>query len=452
MLKIGDFSKLARVTVKTLHHYEQLGLLRPASIDRYNGYRYYSLQQLPRLNRILALKDLGFSLDEVARLIDREPSLEQLRAMLQEKQAELQRRVSAEQRRLELVAVRLNEIEAEGKPLLPDAALKALPALQVVSQKTVAPSVESVAARSEQLYRAISAWLAQTHLRPSGEWLALHDNPEYSERAVPIGTAVVLAPQPQAAGSLAATGSLPAGQVALRWLPAVPEMACAAVPRQPASLMQAYTGLYAWVEANGYLLNGPVREVYLQEPGQRAAEMVELQFPVERNRHWHIHHNASQANKETEMEVKFVNSPAMTLVGLRYQGKNQNHEISALWDAFNQRCPEIPHTIEGAAYGVCRVPTGLPEGEFEYIACIPVSQVEAVPAGMQVVELPALKCAAYPHHGKLDTLGETYQALYQGWLPQSGLEVLEPGFDMEYYGQEFDFTDKSVFYIYVPIK
>ncbi|TLN00286.1 MerR family transcriptional regulator, partial [bacterium] len=114
MLKIGDFSKLARVTVKTLHHYEQMSLLRPAWIDRFTGYRYYSLQQLPRLNRILALKDLGFSLGEVSRLLDRELSAGQLRAMLEEKQFELERRAQAEQRRLEMVAVRLSEIEAEG--------------------------------------------------------------------------------------------------------------------------------------------------------------------------------------------------------------------------------------------------------------------------------------------------------------------------------------------------
>ncbi len=152
------------------------------------------------------------------------------------------------------------------------------------------------------------------------------------------------------------------------------------------------------------------------------------------------------------MDVKIINQPAMTLVGMRYQGKNQNGEISQMWDAINQRVPEIQNRIEGAAYGVCRVPAGLPEGEFEYIACFPVSQVEALPQGMQRVDLPALKCAAYPHHGKLDKLGETYEALYQGWLPQSGLEVVEPGFDMEYYGEEFDFTDTSVLYIHLPVK
>ncbi len=61
MFKIGDFSKLAQVSDKTLRYYAQLGLLKPVWVDRFSGYRYYTLEQLPRLNRILALKDLGFS-------------------------------------------------------------------------------------------------------------------------------------------------------------------------------------------------------------------------------------------------------------------------------------------------------------------------------------------------------------------------------------------------------
>ena len=69
MLKIGEFSKLAQVSVKTLRYYDELGLLRPDWVDRYTGYRYYSLQQLPRLNRLLALRELGFPLAQIERLL-----------------------------------------------------------------------------------------------------------------------------------------------------------------------------------------------------------------------------------------------------------------------------------------------------------------------------------------------------------------------------------------------
>ena len=71
MLKIGEFSKLAQVSIKTLRYYAELGLLTPGWVDRYTGYRYYTLQQLPRLNRILTLKELGFPLEQTLNLHQR---------------------------------------------------------------------------------------------------------------------------------------------------------------------------------------------------------------------------------------------------------------------------------------------------------------------------------------------------------------------------------------------
>jgi DNA-binding transcriptional MerR regulator len=65
LVRIGDFSVLGRVSVRMLRHYESLGLLVPAETDAYTSYRYYTLDQLTRLNRIIALKQLGFSLDQV---------------------------------------------------------------------------------------------------------------------------------------------------------------------------------------------------------------------------------------------------------------------------------------------------------------------------------------------------------------------------------------------------
>ena len=69
MIRIGDFSKLSRVSIKTLRYYDEMGLLKPIEVDRFTGYRYYEFDQLPRLYRILALKDLGFSLEEIGRLL-----------------------------------------------------------------------------------------------------------------------------------------------------------------------------------------------------------------------------------------------------------------------------------------------------------------------------------------------------------------------------------------------
>src|SRR5690242_9512077 len=69
MLKIGDFSRLARVSVKTLRFYDQAGLFRPAWVEPRNGYRCYRAQQLPELQRIRLLRELGCSIEEIAQLV-----------------------------------------------------------------------------------------------------------------------------------------------------------------------------------------------------------------------------------------------------------------------------------------------------------------------------------------------------------------------------------------------
>ncbi|HET8910910.1 MAG TPA: MerR family transcriptional regulator, partial [Ktedonobacteraceae bacterium] len=69
MLKIGEFAQVGQVSIATLRHYDQLGLLKPIALDPVSGYRYYALDQLPRLNRILVLKDLGFPLDQISQLL-----------------------------------------------------------------------------------------------------------------------------------------------------------------------------------------------------------------------------------------------------------------------------------------------------------------------------------------------------------------------------------------------
>ncbi len=79
MFKIGDFSRLSLVSVKALRYYDELGLLKPARVDEFTGYRYYSAGQLTRLNRILAMKDMGLSLEQIALLLDKEPTPDQIR-------------------------------------------------------------------------------------------------------------------------------------------------------------------------------------------------------------------------------------------------------------------------------------------------------------------------------------------------------------------------------------
>ena len=103
MLKIGDFSRLSRVTVKALRYYDEIGLLKPVAVDRFTGYRYYSADQLPRLNRIIVLKNLGLSLEEVSQLLNNDLPAEHIRQLLHVKRAEIRQRLQDEQGRLDQV-------------------------------------------------------------------------------------------------------------------------------------------------------------------------------------------------------------------------------------------------------------------------------------------------------------------------------------------------------------
>jgi DNA-binding transcriptional MerR regulator len=140
MFKIGEFSKLSRVSVKTLRYYDDMGLLRPAHVDRFTGYRYYSVEQLPQLNRILALRDLGLSLEQVRQVLQDGLPAEQLRGMLRLKQAELEQHLADEEGRLRRVAARLKQIEQEGDMPTQEVVLKEVP----VAIALRAPTVRSI--------------------------------------------------------------------------------------------------------------------------------------------------------------------------------------------------------------------------------------------------------------------------------------------------------------------
>ena len=92
-LKIGEFSKMMQVTVKTLRHYEQRGLLMPDEVDKWTGYRYYSISQMQRLNAIRDLQRQGFALEEIKELFDagaQMPSVDQLTKKIEETERQLQ--------------------------------------------------------------------------------------------------------------------------------------------------------------------------------------------------------------------------------------------------------------------------------------------------------------------------------------------------------------------------
>src|SRR5262245_39032057 len=114
MFRIGDFSRLSQVSVKALRFYDEVGLLKPSYVDRDTGYRYYSATLLPRLNRILAFKELGFSLEEIRQLVEGDLPIDRVRESLQSRRAELARNIERESAQLIEVEAWLAQIDQSG--------------------------------------------------------------------------------------------------------------------------------------------------------------------------------------------------------------------------------------------------------------------------------------------------------------------------------------------------
>ncbi len=180
MIRIGNFSKLSRVSIKTLRYYDDVGLLKPTHVDGLTGYRSYAFEQLPRLNQILALKELGFSLAEIRELLDEDVSLEQLRGMLRVRQSETQQRVRDEQEQLEQIEARLKQIEMESKMSEYDVVIKKVDPITVACVRGIIP------AYSEQgrLWKALDGYLAMHGVRPSGPCFTMYLDEEYKESQV----------------------------------------------------------------------------------------------------------------------------------------------------------------------------------------------------------------------------------------------------------------------------
>ena len=453
MIKIGDFSKLAHVSVKTLHHYDDLGLLKPVHVDRYSGYRYYGLDQLVVLNRILALKDLGLSLEQIAQLLHEDVSPAEMRGMLRLKQMELATQVEEEQARLKRVEQRLRQIEQAGLAQDAEVALKQVPAQTALVAQVVAASEEVLAPARHSLQTLLQNQLDRAGLKPAGPWFSLMDDLSYAETdlELTLGVGVQLLSGQRA-------GDWSGAPVRLQELAAAPSMASVIHSGDILTLPQTYSSLYAWTQANGYQPAGPFRELYLSEPGEGAAPpisldagLIELQCPVER---------ASiplsiLSKKEEPMQPKIVNRPAFKAVGLSYVGKNENAEIGQMWGVFNQRFDEPKNINKKESFGLCFSTVEGPSrpGEFEYVACVEVADNKNIPSGMVYREVPAYKYAVFTHHGKLDNLRETYQYIYNTGLAQVSLKPHPDKFDMEVYDEDFKpNSELSKFYIYVAIE
>lgn len=249
MFRIQDFARFTRVSAKMLRHYDELGLLKPAQVDAFTGYRYYAANQVPRLNRLIALKDLGFSLEQIANLLSEELSPEELRGMLKLRRAEITQQLHVEAERLAQVEARLRYLDEQAQ----------LPHFDVVVREVAAQWVAAIRQTVTedgvitQMFEEVEHFLAHHRARAAYSPLMLYYETDEAEEILDVEVAVPIT------HALAGTE-----RIRVYELERLPTAACVVYEGSYERGLPACHALWEWVEANGYEVIGPQREVYLR--------------------------------------------------------------------------------------------------------------------------------------------------------------------------------------------
>ena len=142
LLKIGDFSKLSRISVRMLRHYDEIGLLRPVFVDQFTDYRYYAENQLPIVGRITALKDMGFRLAEISSLLALYDDKEALDAHLAAQQKTLETLAEDTAQRLRLIETARRRLRKD-EPMNYNVTLRPLPERYCATVRMTIPRYEA---------------------------------------------------------------------------------------------------------------------------------------------------------------------------------------------------------------------------------------------------------------------------------------------------------------------
>lgn len=281
MYKIGEFSKLSQVSVRMLRHYDKLGLLTPSHTDAWTGYRYYTIDQLPRLNRIVALNGLGLTLQQVADLMgaDGELPAERLRGMLTMRRAAIEQELREVQMQLAGVEARLRQIEAEGKPSPYEFVLKSIEPLAVASVRAVVPHVAEMGYYCEALYQRLYSGLGRFGIQPEAPELTVYHAEEYTETDLDVETATAVDPDVLAE-------ELHDDYLIFRELPGAAMAASVVHKGTFEELTIPILALLAWIGEQRLHLTGPLVELHLSgrahadRQAQDDRAIVELLVPV----------------------------------------------------------------------------------------------------------------------------------------------------------------------------
>lgn len=271
MLKIGDFSKLSRISIRMLRHYDKIGLLVPKSIDSYTSYRYFSEEQLPIAQRIISLKNMGFSLEIIAQILKSYDDPQALSQFLEIKQADLQEQAEETNRRLLLLETAIKRLRKDDTAMNYNVTLKTLPERYIASVRKIIPAYN----QEGILWNILMNETASINLQPADNCysLAIFHDESYKESDVDVEI------QLSVKGEHKNTES-----VVFKIVPAI-EIASATYKGSYEQLTTVNHAVANWVNDNGYEFNGAMFCIYHVGPAQthNPDEMVtEVCYPVKK--------------------------------------------------------------------------------------------------------------------------------------------------------------------------
>ena len=265
--RIGTVARLAQVSVRTLRHYDDVGLLHPTRVDPDTGYRWYAPEQLARLHRILALRDLGVPLGEIAELLGNDVTVEQLRGILLLRRAEARDRMTAEADRLARVEARLQQLE-EGDMDDYEVIVKGLDPVRLVTASQDVADPSAIGDALGVLYPRLHAALGRHGVEFREPSYALYEDTDDEDLSLRVAAALLVPDGVTIADDGVDTVDLPA----------VARAATTVVRGAPEEKFhEAFQALHAWAERTGEQTTGFEREVYLDCDGPRDTWVTELQ-------------------------------------------------------------------------------------------------------------------------------------------------------------------------------
>jgi DNA-binding transcriptional MerR regulator len=289
MFRIGEFSRIAQVSGRLLRYYDNIGLLSPEATDPETGYRYYSAQQLPRLNRILVLKELGLSLEQIAHLLDQHTSVDEIRAMLAARKAQIEQSLQEEMQRLQAVETRLQQIDSSGQIQEPDVVLKSLPAQRFLAVRDVFAGLHAIRRFAHVIAQTIPPRVGSNNLAQLA--FVIH-SALFDPEAIDVEIGYLLT------GNVPQEVRLSEDRVlTVHRLPAIHTMATLAHKGSTDTIHLTYGALGTWIERHGWQISGEGRHTLVHLSDEDDETIVEVQLPVKKVDHAFVFDRASTGNQ-----------------------------------------------------------------------------------------------------------------------------------------------------------